>query len=780
MSANNSSNNSLPAGYIRFYDNYIPTLKFGDYQISVTQDVQGQTPTPYRKEQVFSVQGPRYALDPIEVHSVFPPPNSRGKFAQSLPQIVMKKRALPWEHPVTNDPTIPWMALLLFNEDEIIAPGTNGAQSSTKAGTYTVSQVISSDGQPVNGILGPDIQAFKYEDPSKIQCRAVDITPAIFTAVLPRLQELTFLAHCRQVDTGDKEILGMKADGWFSVIIGNRLPADPPAGSPAGVRQIVHLVSLEGFGQYLVDDPSFPAGTQTIRLISLAGWVFTSLPETGESFKDLMLGLLSPQSEQGTNLLLRFPVDGVTAQTEAQKLAQAALGDGYVPVSYTTRQGEQTFAWYRGPLTPVVIKAFSDDPPYGAAAQATVYDKTTGLFDQSYAAAWQMGRLLALSDRTFSVNLLNWRRQGHRLVDLLLERINANAKYQGLLSQPGAVPELNELIDQDLVSSTVLDYLVNEFSQQIAPKFTTGGNSKIFSEHTSTESSAGADTTSPPVIQQLKALLADPKVQTLLQGMSGSENLASAAFTEITEWLAHLCLLYGVPFNILVPNAKMLPAESIRFFYVDRNALNAMMDGALSVGTQSSRDNLYQQIMQGIIRETVDTLILQVREKLLGTTPQDAADTLQYPMAGFLLRSAVVSGWPGLEVKAYRQADGTDPSEPIKLLRMERLAPDVLLCLFPETPAWVQIDEPKEGLGFGIEDGDIIGLRYVSGDKVGYQIDPPVNVTPPKRANSPVLDIASLQTTMQDKLNNPAGWGPADFALQMVKAPERIIFQQGG
>jgi hypothetical protein len=34
----------------------------------------------------------------------------------------------------------------------------------------------------------------------------------------------------------------------------------------------------------------------------------------------------------------------------------------------------------------------------------------------------------------------------------------------------------------------------------------------------------------------------------------------------LNNWLARLKLLYGVPFNYLVPDEGMLPPESIRFF----------------------------------------------------------------------------------------------------------------------------------------------------------------------------------------------------------------------
>ena len=70
-----------------------------------------------------------------------------------------------------------------------------------------------------------------------------------------------------------------------------------------------------------------------------------------------------------------------------------------------------------------------------------------------------------------------------------------------------------------------------------------------------------------------------------------------------------------------------------------------------------------------------------------------------------------MSGWPGLHVRAYRDELGrtttlttvpeSDPRR-MKVLRMERLAPAVLLVLFDGVPAVVHIEEPRQGIQFGV------------------------------------------------------------------------------
>ena len=76
-----------------------------------------------------------------------------------------------------------------------------------------------------------------------------------------------------------------------------------------------------------------------------------------------------------------------------------------------------------------------------------------------------------------------------------------------------------------------------------------------------------------------------------------------------------------------------------------------------------------------------------------------------------VLGTLVVKGWPGLEVNGYA-ADNTA----LDIVRFERLAPTVLLCLFEKdgkTLAKLDIHEPAEGLHFGLSGaGSAVNVRY--------------------------------------------------------------------
>ncbi|HEY0405689.1 MAG TPA: hypothetical protein VGC89_08165 [Pyrinomonadaceae bacterium] len=272
----------------------------------------------------------------------------------------------------------------------------------------------------------------------------------------------------------------------------------------------------------------------------------------------------------------------------------------------------------------------------------------------------------------------------------------------------------------------------------------------------------------------------------------------------IQDWLGKLCLLYGLPFNYLVPHESMLPEESIRFFFIDHNWLDSLVDGAFSIGTHSSRDTKLLQGLVTAIREAADVAMPLVRSSLKAQAPPETVQ-IGATMTGLLLRSALVSGWPGLEVKAYGQpGDATaDKLALLPLLRMDRLATDVLLCIFSGLPERVEINEPLESLHFGIEPGVGTPLGKANGVIVPRSVgSDPSPAAPPAGtplttdenlwvaavwrqqagANTRVLNVSALRDALNAGLSKlgaiPSGHqiSPAEFAIQMVKAPEQQEF----
>jgi hypothetical protein len=792
---------SVGPGGIRFYDNYVPALPAGDYLVNVTQQVNPagtDIDDCYAASQAFSVAGPRYSLPPEDVYSVFPPSNAAGIFDQFLPHVVFTKRELPWERNVFGDTDpaeqTPWVALLLFAPGDLLAPDVSGwTPNATMSAAIAASELY--DHPTGDGTLWPDLEQEWYEQGlSTTTCAIVDLSPAAFTTLVPAKGDLRYLAHARQVDASGKadDILRVSGDGWYSVVVANRLPVAPAARSVApGPPNVVHLLSLEGFEPYVGGEP-LPAGTTRVRMISLQRWTFTCLPELGESFSELANGLLA----NGTRFAL--PAQAPPNEPQAVDDAAAALADGYSPLAYQTRLGEQTFAWCRGPLSPVPVANFvrsQQGPdvqwqPFGTASAALVYDPSYGVFDVSYGVAWETGRLLALSDAAFAGDLANWERDGHRLIDLILERkaqIPALGSFDPDDPDPVVEQDLLSLIQSYAVTDDFMTYLVTQLSEQIAP--TLYDQPPTPPEPPFPPYPAPP---SPPVNPQTIAdLLAESDVQEAVRAL-GAQGLET-----IADWLARRYLLVGVPFEALVPHPALLPPESIRFFYCDSNWLDTLLEGALSIGVDSSRDRFYQDLMKDLIWDTTLDAVQDVRNQLLGVPPVPVGSEPPVDpatMTGMLLRSALVSGWPGLEVHAYAQTQfgsfEPDLATAIPLLRMDRLGSDLLLCLWPAVPAVVTVDEPQEGIAFGFEDpptgeGDWLYLRSLDANDYGISLcpDPTTCAYAIDARASGVIDpetrlvkVDTLLAAIQAKLPGDPVLAVRDLAIELVKVPEQAVF----
>jgi hypothetical protein len=73
------------------------------------------------------------------------------------------------------------------------------------------------------------------------------------------------------------------------------------------------------------------------------------------------------------------------------------------------REGVDEVAWYRGPFVPYALTRDTLGP-YHSADQCRRVTPETGAEDISYAAAFEIGRLLAAADQRLAVELARWRR----------------------------------------------------------------------------------------------------------------------------------------------------------------------------------------------------------------------------------------------------------------------------------------------------------------------------------------------------------------------------------
>ena len=266
------------------------------------------------------------------------------------------------------------------------------------------------------------------------------------------------------------------------------------------------------------------------------------------------------------------------------------------------------------------------------------------------------------------------------------------------------------------------------------------------------------------------------------------------------SFLAHLRLLVGVPFDNLIPDARLLPDESIRFFYMDRSWTDRVVDGAVAVGKIGTREQSHHQAHEPAVRQQLDLSERIVRplqrrldsfQNLKSGNDQvrKSADTI----TGFLLRSAAVSGWPHMDVRAYDRIfeEPFEPSNPkvkshqLETLRLERLSPAVLFALFQGIPQMVIVEEPHHGVQFGVHQsrtGWGIDLRQSDGHQILDAAHNPKSITVPVRAaNNRVIAVAELRRRLyQAQQSEPTmaqQTGSANFAVEVLNPPWRQHFE---
>ena len=183
--------------------------------------------------------------------------------------------------------------------------------------------------------------------------------------LLPRRKELSLLSHVRQVNLADSELAGADDDGWFAVVVANRLPT-------SSGKYRACLVSLEGREGLLEHSTTVP-----VPLVVLHHWGFEV--GTGGVFE-----VLARQLDVG-------PL----------RLAGAAPGsvDPPVPMVRQLRDGAQTLVTYLGPLR--------ERPAAGVGPGAS---GSVGL-----EVATELGRLMGTADGHFLHDVVGWHRTQDRL-----------------------------------------------------------------------------------------------------------------------------------------------------------------------------------------------------------------------------------------------------------------------------------------------------------------------------------------------------------------------------
>ncbi|KAA3640103.1 MAG: hypothetical protein DWQ02_02590 [Bacteroidetes bacterium] len=734
MGANKKIKKSEPLIFIR---DCLPQLMAGEYTVTSSMTVSGADKPIRPSEKSFHVDGPRFSLLPSDIYNIYPPKGLTGPLDTTLPHIVFKRRTLPWERTIDGGDhhsgsvkNAPWMALLLLNEDEI-------AENDVKVKSRLIAEILKpGENEEGKSITGPEIgittgtpKLAPWEkeggEAAEIKCNSIDIQSSLFKTIAPTPEDLPYLAHVRKVEVDkNKEQADNDDDGYFSVIIGNRLPS---RNEDKNVLNTVFLVSLEGFHRYLKNPNDLK--TDLVRLVVLHSWNFNVAK--GKNFRELCENLKSRTSP------LKMSYDEKEVSPELKRIYDY----GYTALPHQLRTGGKTLSWYRGPLNPNFLPTEPKTRTFASADNALRFDRENGMVDVSYAAAWQLGRLLALEDQEFYSKIQQWKtanKQQVRKYRLQEEIASSLPGFEINENEADNSKETNEQRNKIVLEDLVGDFLKEKYSPTSEGKITPRkiDVQKKF-EPVNWENEA----------KKIKTVPIPPMV---------------------SKWLGRLFLLHGVPFNYLVAHEKMLQEETLGTFYIDSSWVEALLDGALSIARSTDAEILLNKVKDGQFlpeeikkyKEEFEDLKKKFGEMKGGG---EIPARITGHVTGFLLRSELISGWKGIKVLAKEKG-----GEWLQPLRIERVEDDVLLCFFNGKVTQVVIVQPPENLHFGLEKvplekGEWKWMKKMRNED-GSITEKTSKEIPLKDVDKGVIKIAEAAAKL--------GLGTsADFAFQMIESP---------
>ena len=661
---------------------------------------------------------------------------------------------------------MPWLGLMVFKSDDLHIPAADatalgldtikGGNIASAGDSGTTQQVVQSNvydekRQPASGAypmtiadyLGPSIKSrVNYEagykhDPqtladlktstekTSIIFPLKSVVQSVYNAQnsLQGLRSQKLHAHVRQLNTVGFPDAGVQGHGYYSVVVSS-MTGDLTTTAPS--NHVVHLVSLEHLDSTFTDPNSSMGSSNTVTrigLVSLYTWTYSCIPEA-VNFELMMTRLgqqaqpLRPPKEQLKDLQDR------SQAADAHGKAAAALfkrvEDGYTIARWRAPSGEESVAFNRGPLVPTLPPEVPSKPTSDPQAawpalsmngrDYSIYDRSVGMLDATYASAWSLGKLVAISDSAFNAALMRFRsaiwnastsnlRKTVNNVDdwikVLTDSVTAidagkslaSGKFSGTplrINKPADVP-VAPPVDHPVMAEA----LASEIHQSVTDSATVPGSAE----------------------------------KTLFNGFL-HESAASSDWEVVYKWIYDSLYLAHVPAYCLFPDPSHLksinldplkvPAgqskfqqEALRFFHIDHAWLDSFIDGALSCANhvEPQYDN---------IRLKVKQIINSVLSAPVGTSKKPPP----VPRYGFVIRSAAVKAVPDLKLtvrcwtRVPMQGAGNegkfewvaDPNyDP--LVRHTKLDDTTILSLLdcaPEQIAYIEMAQPAHQQRFAV------------------------------------------------------------------------------
>lgn len=653
---------------------------------------------------------------------------------------------------------VPWLALMVFKADDLIVPqdaadalGLSNIMGgkvadSTGSSQPTTTKIYNEQKQPASGAFSMTVGDYMSSITSKVYFpphsvgdlpSSVESTSIIFplksmvkdvfgaTTDLKGLKAQKLHSHVRQLNTVGFPDAGVQDEGYYSVVF-SMMTGDLATSVPS--NHVVHLVSIEHLDSTLTDPASsilHSDNSDRIGLVSLYTWTYQCIPEA-VNFEIMMENLghgrqpLRPPLEQLTALQAKAndTKNLDKAATYAASQLYDRLNAGYTIARWRAPSGEESIAFNRGPLVPVMVPEVPSSEKTNPSTawpglsmhgrDYAVLDENLGILDATYSAAWSLGRLVAVSDSVFNAALMRFRSSIWNESTSLTRKAENNVDdwSKVLASSVNAVSNGRKLASGDYSGDP--SRINKPADASLAPPVDHPDMIGRLVDHIQTTVTAAATTP-------------DGKLYDGFQKKAA----ASSDWEVVYNWVYECFFLGHIPAHVLFPEPSHLKSinplpvhagqssfqqEALRFFYIDHAWLDCFIDGALSCANhvEPQYDNTRLKIKQTINR-------------VLATPVGDLPKTPPVPRYGFVIRSAVVKATPDLKLtvrgwtRVAMKSTGNvgkyewvpDPKfDP--LVRHTKLDDCTILSLFdclPEQVATIELAQPahQQRFAFGVQ-----------------------------------------------------------------------------
>ncbi|KAJ3571357.1 hypothetical protein NPX13_g5407 [Xylaria arbuscula] len=664
---------------------------FSSYTPSLTDSLRSETATqptetlPEMGNSSDSVQNSRFSLSPSAIDLVYPTPGSTAEHT-ILPHITFKDSTLPWSWtpshiPKNDDKDSPlssskstWLALMVFafdelqlSKDKITEIMSNMSADLLREQTETCSlQMRARDTVGLSGVNGVvNTTGFSSESDAQVAAErtgVVLLTGKLFADLFVESGGPTdrlhvggykHLAHVRQITTDGAANAGSDEEAHVSNVISRRC-GPMEASKPSTI--IVHLLSL-----CWDPDMPFPKPTDRVAVTTLYSWTYTCLASSNKSSTaDMLADINILRTDQAQEH--RLP--NVQDEDAVSRLIANRQRCGYTLARHRTVTGEETAAIHRGPLVSTQVEyPLNMRMQSNFGGDLAILDSELGLLDITYASAWQLGKTLAMADSAFCASLTKLR---NSLQGMGLERARG-----GVHDALGRYSSTTRREATDRIADLVKDL------DELRPPFRGDGTASSTNRWNRGNGKREADDNSN--ISSIDFLSQD-----------------SPHFAQVYSWVLDRVHLSNIPAHYLIPDPALLPQETLRFFYLDLNWTDALIDGALSLANHwaatSEKDS-----SRTAIKEAINKRLREPDTEMGGWH-------VPLPRYGFLLRSHLLEQFPDLTVdvkcaESPSQNVGrrglwkpevvtpvNTPGQHQPVLVQKRIAPDTIYVLFDVAP----------------------------------------------------------------------------------------------